>query len=254
MKSKIILVLLPGLSIIIGLLLIFEIVPLLFPKSPFPTIHSILFELDNYNKGLIISGLGSTFIRFVSSTILGYLIGIILSIPTIISHKINLALSPWYNILRITPAIVWIPILLSFKSISSETIPIIISIIFSSLYVVLSITESIKNIPKEEKISMKAMKVSKNWKLLNCYIPRIIASSISGIKIGGSIALILVVVGEAILYLKPSLGFLITSYQTSMERNGFWLTFIVLALLASISFFLLNSLDILIGVKNRKND
>ena len=252
MKSKVLIILLPALSIIIGLLLIFEIVPLLFHKSPFPTLHSILFELDNHNKRLIISGLGATFIRFVSSTILGYFIGIILSIPTIISHKIELILSPWYNILRITPAIVWIPILLSFNSISSDSIPIIISIIFSSLYVVLSITESIKNIPEEEKISMKAMKASNEWKLLNCYIPRIIVSSVSGIKIGGSIALILVVVGEALLYLKPSLGFLITSYQTSMEKNGFWLTFIVLALLASISFFLLNSLDVLIGVKNRK--
>jgi len=254
MKNKLAVILLPVLSIISGLLLVFEIIPLLCPESSFPALHSIFMDLDKENKNLIVSGLGSTFIRFASSTILGYLIGIILSIPTIFSQKLDLTLSPWYNILRITPAIVWIPILFSFKSIPSSWIPIIISTIFSSLYVVLSITETIKNIPDEEKISMKALKVSNNWKLLNCYVPRIIASSISGIKIGGSIALILVIVGEALLYQKPSLGFLITSYQTSMEKNGFWLTFIVLALLASISYFLLNSLDALIGIKNRKND
>ena len=252
--KRLIIIFAPIISLIIGFGILFELIPILFPKSPLPSIHSIFIELDIYNKKLILSGLGSTFTRFISATVLGYLIGIILSIPTIISYRIELVISPWYNILRITPAIVWIPILLSFKSISSDSIPIIISIIFSSLYVVLSITESIKNIPEEEKISMTALKVSNNWKLFNCFIPRIIASSISGIKIGGSIALILVIVGEALLYLKPSLGFLITSYQTSMEKNGFWLTFIVLALLASMSFFLLNSLEVLIGVKKRKYD
>ncbi|MBV5315246.1 MAG: ABC transporter permease subunit [Prolixibacteraceae bacterium] len=243
----------PLLSILVGFFVLFELIPIIFPNSLMPSMHSIFIELDSYNKNLILSGLGATFIRFISATVIGYLVGITLSIPSIISYKIDLAISPWYNILRITPAIVWIPILLSFNSIDSNSIPIIISIIFSSLYVVLSISESIKNIPVEEKISMKAMKVSSKWQLYYCFIPRIIASSISGIKIGGSIALILVIVGEALLFLQPSLGYLITSYQTTMEKNGFWLTFIVLALLASVSFFLLNSLEVLFGLKTKKN-
>jgi ABC-type nitrate/sulfonate/bicarbonate transport system permease component len=242
----------PIISVICGFLIFFELAPLLFENSPFATFHEILTDLRKEDKVLILKGLYATFFRFVIATVLGYVIGIVLSIPMLISKTLGNLLNPWYTVLRITPAIVWIPILLSFRSLHTSQIPIIISVIFASLYVHLYVNNALKEISEEELIYMKAIKASKKWKLLYCYMPRILYSSVYGIKIGGSIALILVVVGEALVSVEPSLGYLISSYQTTMEKNGFWLTFIVLALLAIIVFTILNRIATFFGANGNK--
>lgn len=235
-------------SFVFGIIILFVVLPF-FGSSIFPSIRE-LFLIQEKEFGNIIEGTVYTFYRFLSSILIGYIIGIILSIPCLFSDGINAALSPWYTILRITPTIVWIPILLAFPKevLSRETIPIVLGVIFSALYVSMHIIKLVKDIPDEEKIAMKSMNVKFDWKWKNCYFPRILVSSVSSLKFGGSIAFILVIVGEALISAEKSLGYLLYSYQNVMvmAKPQFWLTTIIISILALIIFYMCGRLNKLI--------
>jgi len=224
-----------------------------FGNSVFSSVSDML-SINETELNRIICGMLYTFYRFSFAIIIGYILGIILSLPCLVSEIIDSILSPWYTILRITPTIVWIPILLSipYSALRIEHIPIILGVIFSSLYVSMHIIRVVRNIPDEEKILMKAMKVGFIWKWKNCYIPRIWVSSVSSLKLGGSIAFILVIVSESLISVNPSLGFLLVSYQTVMQYPTFWLTTIIISILALIIFSLCDLLNKLIGTNENE--
>lgn len=225
-------------SLLLGIILLFVIFPY-FDISIFSSIKE-MYSIDRKELSRIYVGMGYTFYRFLASILIGYILGIILSVPCLISEKINAALSTWYTILRVTPTIVWIPILFNLPKdvLESETIPIILGVLFSSLYVSMYIIKIVRDIPDEEKIAMKSMNVGFCWKWKNCYFPRILVSSVSSLKVGGSIAFILVIVGESLISVPKSLGFALMSYQSVlvMARPQFWLTTIIISGLALIIF------------------
>ena len=232
-------------SFLFGIIFLFVILPY-FGSSIFPSIQEI-FAIREKELSNIMEATGYTFYRFLSSILIGYIIGIILSIPCLISERINAVLSPWYTIFRITPTIVWIPILLALPKdvLGRETIPIVLGVLFSSLYVSMHIIKVVKDIPDEEKIAMKSMNVNFTWKWKNCYFPRILVSSVSSLKFGGSIAFILVIVGEALISAEKSLGYLLYSYQNVlvMAKPQFWLTTIIISVLALIIFYMCSLLN-----------
>lgn len=232
-------------SFLVGIIVLFIILPN-WGSSLFPSIQE-MFSIREKELNNIIEGTAYTFYRFLSSILIGYSVGIMLSIPCLISEKINAFLSPWYTIFRITPTIVWIPIFLALPKdvLGRETIPIVLGILFSSLYVSMHIIKVVQNIPDEEKIAMKSMKVNFGWKWENCYFPRILVSSVSSLKFGGSIAFILVIVGEALISAEKSLGYLLYSYQNVMvmAKPQFWLTTIIISVLALIIFYMCSLLN-----------
>lgn len=230
-------------SIIGGLFLLFVVLPAYFKTSVFCQ-FSDFFSIDRIEIERIGDATLLTFFRFLVSIVLGYLIGIVLSLPCIYSSFLDSILSPWYNIFRITPTIVWIPVLMNLKIIGSNAIiPIILGTIFSSLYVSFFICKVVRDIPDEEKMAMKAMKVDFYWKIWNCYFPRIIVSSVASLKLGGSVAFILVIVGESLLSLDTGLGHLLDSYQGTLNRPAFWMTAIIISLLALMIFSFCNLLN-----------
>jgi ABC-type nitrate/sulfonate/bicarbonate transport system permease component len=72
-----------------------------------------------------------------------------------------------------------------------------------------------------------------------------LVSSVSSLKFGGSIAFILVIVGESLVSVEKSLGYLLSSYQNVMvmARPQFWLTTIIISVLALIIFFMCSFLN-----------
>lgn len=237
-------------SLLFGIILLFVIFPY-FDISVFSSIKE-MYSVDGKELDRIGVGMVYTFYRFLVSIIIGYILGIVLSIPCLISEKINAALSTWYTILRVTPTIVWIPILFNLPKevLESKTIPIILGVLFSSLYVSMYIIKIVRDIPDEEKIAMKSMNVGFRWKWKNCYFPRILVSSVSSLKMGGSIAFILVIVGESLISVPQSLGFALMSYQSILvvARAQFWLTTIIIAGLAIVIFKMCSFLSKLIRV------
>lgn len=232
-------------SLLLGIILLFVILPY-FGNSIFSSLKDIC-SIPTHELEKIREGMAYTFYRFIVSILIGYIVGIILSIPCLLSGKLEAVLTPWYTVVRITPTIVWIPLLFNLPNevLQRETIPIILGVLFSSLYVSMHIIKVLKNIPDEEKIAMKTMNVNFQWKWNNCYFPRILVSSVSSLKIGGSIAFILVIVGESLVSVEKSLGFLLTSYQTVMliAKPQFWLTTIIISFLAIIIFSMCNLLN-----------
>lgn len=233
------------LSLFSGLILIFIILPHLGVTifSSYKEIISISAnDIENIGESMVY-----TFYRFITSILIGYIIGVLISIPCLLSEKVDSFLSIWYTILRITPTIVWIPILFSLPKevLNKDFIPIILGIIFSSLYVSMHIIKVVKDISDEEKIAMKSMKVDFMWKWKYCYYPRIVVSSVSSLKFGGSIAFILVIVGESLISVDRSLGFLLSSYQTyiTISKPQFWLVTIIISLLALIIFYMFSFLN-----------
>ena len=230
-------------SFVAGILLFFVIFPY-FGNSVFSSVSDIL-SINGREFDRIMESTVYTFYRFLAAIIIGYAFGIVLSLPCLISEIADSILSPWYTILRITPTIVWIPVLLTIPRsvMDMEYIPIVLGVVFSSLYVSMYIIKVVRNISDEEKIAMKAMKVNFTWKWKNCYLPRILVSSVSSLKFGGSIAFILVIVGESLISVTPSLGSALVSYQTVMEKPPFWLTTIIISVLALIIFSLCGLLN-----------
>jgi ABC-type nitrate/sulfonate/bicarbonate transport system permease component len=240
-----------AISLLLGLLLLFVVIPMLGGR-----IISSLFEMisiDSVELEKIVECTAYTFYRFLVSVLIGYIVGIILSVPCLVSEKVYDALDPWYMIFRVTPTIVWIPLLLNLPSglLGRESIPIVLGVLFSSLYTSMNVVKVVRSMPDEEKIVMKTMKVNFRWKWRNCYFPRIFVSSVTSLKIGGSVAFILVIVGESLVSVPKSLGFLLASYQSVMvmARPKFWLTTTIISFLALVIFSLCNKLNELTRTK-----
>jgi ABC-type nitrate/sulfonate/bicarbonate transport system permease component len=227
-------------SSLFGIVLLFYILPKI-NNNAFTSLPEMLEIESGLRNDIFYAGL-ITFLRCIVSIILGYVTGVLLSIPFLISKTLGIILNPWYNILRIMPTIVWLPLLLIVK-VPTEYLPTILGIIFSSLFVSLNVTKELNEIPVEEKMEMKAMKRGKKWKLEYSYFPRIVVTSIDSLRLGGSVAFILVIVGESMLFAENSLGSLLSSFQATRSIPAFWLTTIIIAIIATIIFSICNLLN-----------
>lgn len=238
-------------SLLLGLVALFVIFPY-FGNKIFSSVFE-MFSIGGKELGRIGECTVWTFYRFLVSILIGYIVGIVLSVPCLFSEKVGDALDPWYTIFRVTPTIVWIPLLLNLPSgmLGREAIPIVLGILFSSLYTSMNVIKVVRGMPDEEKIVMETMKVNFWWKWKYCYFPRILVSSVSSLKIGGSVAFILVIVGESLVSVPESLGFLLASYQSVMvmAKPKFWLTAVIIAFLALVIFSLCNKLNELTRTK-----
>lgn len=241
-------------SITIGFLICFIIIPLISSNSPFPGIWNIFKQLNSDSSAKdILPALGETFIRFISAAIIGALFGIFVGIIQAQFKWIKAIVSPWTDIFRVTPAIVWISLFYALNFQPEDylpffNIPFILGAFFSSLYVSIHVEESIRNISQEEITYMHAQGVfhNFNWKVEYCYLPRIIAALTTGMKIGGSISLILVIVAEALLSTQDSLGRLLVGFQTNRKVELLWVIIISLSFLSLSFFTLFNNLEKLI--------
>lgn len=241
-------------SLILGFLVLFIVMPLVLKGGfPLPGIWKIVGEVSKSEQRInLINGLGGTFIRFSASVIIGVLLGIFLGVAQKHSPVFDASLSYWLDIFRITPSIVWISLLYIFL-IPADIIPIIISSFFTAFYIALAVEEAITTIPENELIYTYAQRKQSdfNWKVEYCYKPRIFASASSGMRTGGSIALILVIVSEAFVYTPNSLGRLLFSYQLTHAKELLWAVVFILAILALCFSVLFRGLEKLAGGESK---
>lgn len=237
-------------SIFCGVGLLFVVIPVaLQENSPFPGLWAIACEVARSSeRRVIFDALGSTFIRFAASTVIGCALGILLGVMQTHSRSFNRTISPWLVILRVTPAIVWISVLFVIPF-PKNWIPVTVASLFSACYVSLPVQQALLSVSDSEHAYMIAQQVSRdwNWKMDYCYLPRILAATSTGVRVGGSIALVLVIVAEAITSRKDGMGYLLVNYQQTLEEELLWFIVILMAVLALLFFLLFNSLEKLAG-------
>ena len=234
-------------SIIVVSIINFVILPIcLHNKSPFPSIIDICNVYSTHEGANITRDFLVTFIRSLISITLGILVGVIMGIIMIFSKKIYYIILPWHTILKITPAIIWIPALIFMLGYSS--VPTALGVLYSSLFVSTAFYERFCELSVEE-VTFHDAEKTKRWKKIRyCYLPTSIAGIAVGTKIGGSIALIIVVVGEAIV-MDGGLGHAIVSYLASYSHVNLWATILALSLLSIIYYFAFYICEKVAGVK-----
>lgn len=240
------------LSLLGGFIILFIIGPLIFrSKFPLPSLWNIISEIINNSESAdILPAIGLTFVHFIASLIIGIIGGLVLGIIQIQSPIANSIISPWITIFRITPAVVWISVLLIITFFPNGAISVTIGSIFTACYISLPVKQALANISEEEQTYIFAQKVNNdiNWKVGYCYLPRIIVAVSSGIGLGGSISLIIVIVAEALSGQKGTLGFLLVNYQKMFNSELLWTVVILVAVLAIIFFSFFRSIEKLTGV------
>jgi len=232
-----------SLSLLVGCVVLFGIVPAVAgPASPFPRIGDIVGAVTGEEGSRLASAFGNTLVRFMLSTVIGCGIGVFLGTAQAGLPWTRGVLSPWLDAMRVTPAIVWIPILLTFRHVSTGGIPLVLGILYSALYVALHVESRVADISLDELTFIRAQRVGLWWKIKYCYLPRVVAGTATGLKVGGSIGLILVVVGEALVRVNGT-GNLVVGFMESYAQGPLWATIILLGALALSAFHLFGALE-----------
>lgn len=195
----------------------------------------------------VVEALELTFWRFGSAGVVGCIFGVLIGTLRAFLPTVRHLTNPWMDVSRITPAIVWIPVLFLFK-IGSENIPFCLGALYASLYMSLDVEARLREISDDERTYLAAQNFTLYERFRFSYVSRLLAGLSSGARLGLSIALILVVVGEALVGVS-GLGQLITEYQQSLAVDELWLTIVMLSALALLSFYFATKLSELSGAE-----
>ena len=235
------------LSLLGGMVIIFVLSPLI-PNSPFVTIRELLSVIRSDSMNEIYSCLGATFIRFIAASVIGTFFGIIIGILQSISRPFSLASMQWLDILRVVPAIVWVPILIA-GNLGANLVPVFLGSIYAMVYVALHVTQNLSEIHLDEQTFLKGLGATREEKIEYSYLPRIISGTAAGARLGGSIALILVIVGENMTGIKHGLGSILSEYMTANAVAHSWVVVLIIGSISIITFYGLSAIVRLSGAK-----
>ena len=239
-----------GIGLLAGTLLVFALLPWVWPSnSMFPWITDVvraaagdyLFDLGN--------AIGLSFLRFVSALLIGLVMGVLIGVCAASFPRTRPFFAPWLTIARVTPAIVWLPVFYTVPCIASGMIPSLLGVVFCSAYVAMEVERHLTTVHEDERTYLSGQKASLQFRMRYSYLPRLVAGIGAAMRLGGSVALILVVVGEAILQTEMSLGGLLVSFITTNALPALWATVIAIGSLALLVFAVFSSVAQLAGAE-----
>jgi NitT/TauT family transport system permease protein len=138
---------------------------------------------------------------------LGALIG---SVPAL-----RRSLTPLFSSLYAIPLVVLYPLMAAWFGIGSES-----KIVFASVYgiipAILATAAGIQGIDPQLSLTAKSMGATLWQRIIHVIIPAAIPSILSGVRIGGALAIVGVVVAQMLLS-TAGLGFVITTYRTLLD-------------------------------------
>lgn len=231
------------LVILIAFFMIWEIAGNLRWIDPFLTStpsRMVKSLLQIYGEGTLFKHIGitcfETILGFISGTILGTLIAILLWWSDFASK----VLDPYLVVLNALPKVALAPIIIFWVGNGLKAI-VIITLLISIVVTIINILNGFKEVDKDKITLLKTFGASKKQILNNLIIPASVPTIISSLKINVGLSWVGVIMGE-FLVAKNGLGFLIIYGGQVSQLDMVMMSIIVLAVLAfvmyeGISFF-----------------
>lgn len=159
--------------------------------SPVKTVLSLYDQLKN---GLLIDLLYSLY-RVMVALFFSSLLGTALGIAMGLSPKMDQIISPIVYILYPLPKIAFLPILMILFGLK-ETSKILLIVLIIIFQFILSSKQAIDGIPSNLVISMTSLKQSKIMHLKNLYIPAVLPSFFTSLRVSFGISISILFFGE----------------------------------------------------------
>lgn len=206
-----------------------------------------LFQI--YGEGTLFKHIGitcfETIIGFVSGTVLGTFIAILLWWSDFASK----VLDPYLVVLNALPKVALAPIIIFWVGNGFKAI-IIITLLISIVVTIINILNGFKEVDSDKITLLKTFGASKKQILYNLIMPASVPTIISSLKINVGLSWVGVIMGE-FLVAKNGLGFLIIYGGQVSQLDMVMMSIIVLAVLAFIMYEGISFLEKRINTKYR---
>ena len=221
-------------SIVAAVLVLWEAVPRLglIPPLLLPSLTSTLGALtadaDQYGAALVVT-LGEVALAMVVACGAGILVGALVGGIA----RLHDLLLPVFSSLYAVPIVILYPIFTAWLGIGSAS-----KIAFAGVYgffpVMLSTAAGIRTIEAQLLLAARAMGASVPQQIVRVIIPASIPTVLAGLRLGGALTIIGVVVSE-MLTASAGIGYLVTSYRTVLDSPHVFAG-VLMILLLSVMF------------------
>jgi len=202
--------------IVLALVVLWEVVPrtgalpeLLLPSLS-KTLIALVTDADQYAAALLVT-LSEVALAMLIACGAGILVGALVGG---IARLRNLLL-PVFSSLYAVPIVILYPIFTAWLGIGSES-----KIVFAGIYgffpVMLSTAAGIRTIDPQLLLAARAMGATVPQRIARVIIPAAIPTVLTGLRLGGALTIIGVVVAE-MLTSSAGIGYLVTSYRTVLD-------------------------------------
>ncbi len=202
--------------IVVALVVLWEIVPrtgvipeLLLPSLS-QTLTALVVDADKYAEALLVT-LYEVGIAMLIACGAGILVGALVGGVTLLRNL----LLPVFSSLYAVPIVILYPIFTAWLGIGSEA-----KIAFAGVYgffpVMLSTAAGIRTIDPQYLLAARAMGATVPQRIGRVIIPASIPTVLTGLRLGGALTIIGVVVSE-MLTASAGIGYLVTSYRTVLD-------------------------------------
>ena len=221
-------------AIVLVLLVLWEVVPrtgaipeLLLPSLS-KTLAALVADADRYAEGLLVT-IGEVALAMLIACGAGILTGALVAGIA----RLRDLLLPVFSSLYAVPIVILYPICTAWFGIGSES-----KIAFAGVYgffpVMLSTAAGIRTIDPQYLLAARAMGATVPQRLTRVVIPAAMPTVLAGLRLGGALTIIGVVVSE-MLTASAGIGYLVTSYRTVLDSPHVFAG-VLMILLLSILF------------------
>jgi NitT/TauT family transport system permease protein/taurine transport system permease protein len=220
--------------IVVALVVLWEIVPrtgalpeLLLPSLS-KTLTALVTDADQYAAALLVT-LSEVALAMLIACGAGILAGALVGGVARLRHL----LLPVFSSLYAVPIVILYPIFTAWLGIGSES-----KIVFAGVYgffpVMLSTAAGIRTIDPQLLLAARAMGATVPQRIARVVIPAAIPTVLAGLRLGGALTIIGVVVAE-MLTASAGIGYLVTSYRTVLDSPHVFAG-VLMILLLSVMF------------------
>jgi NitT/TauT family transport system permease protein/taurine transport system permease protein len=203
-------------AIVAALLVLWEVVPrtgaipeLLLPSLS-KTLAALVADIDRYAEALLVT-VGEVALAMLIACGAGILVGALVGGIA----RLRDLLLPVFSSLYAVPIVILYPICTAWFGIGSES-----KIAFAGVYgffpVMLSTAAGIRTIDPQYLLAARAMGATVPQRLTRVIIPAAMPTVLAGLRLGGALTIIGVVVSE-MLTASAGIGYLVTSYRTVLD-------------------------------------
>lgn len=186
------------------------VIPPLFLPSLSKSLAAGWHELPIYLENALVT-LGEIAVAVLIACGGGVVLGIVIGASSAARKPVTTTLSSLYAI----PLVILYPLIAAWVGIGPES-KILFAAIYGIIPATLACSAGIQGMDPQLIVTARSLGASFSQRLLHVILPAAIPSILSGVRIGGALAIVGVVVAE-MLASSAGLGFLITSYRTVLD-------------------------------------
>lgn len=250
MKNKTESILYIGISIIL-LVLVWEFGHFKLPNK-IPSLFDVLLSIKNefsFHKTNVIMVLWHTTLGLVISISVSLLIIIAISFYS----KIEILISPILVILKATPVIAFIPLIITFVKANSNSAVIVCAALLSFFPLVIAGIDGIKRVPKKLSLFANIYNCNKWHMLFTVSRGYILESFLSGLKIAAPLSVVGTILGQALLNSKYLGAYMMNGIYTLDATVQRFTAILLISMIGSFFYLLFYTLHYWYERKNFLN-